>query len=308
MYPFCSLLQTVYQFVKNMFTPLVNMTKRMYRTAAIIMAGSAVVAVMTFSSAGFAGGGHNALTAYAETPDEEDSEAAEPEVENPEPAEAESSGETQHSAVKVQLSLTDPENLRSGQLLAGDTIARNIQEQDAVRQEQKTVIAENEEETRRVEEERRRKAEEEAARRAEEERRHAEAEAARASSVISFSDQDYEVLKQIVEAEAGGCDMEGRILVANVILNRVRDGEFPSTITDVVYQRSQFSPVSDGRLKSCSVSKKTVEAVNRALAGEDHSQGALFFMNRLRSRSSNVNWFDRNLTYLFQHEKHEFFR
>lgn len=102
--------------------------------------------------------------------------------------------------------------------------------------------------------------------------------------------------------------MQGRILVANVILNRVRDSEFPSTITDVVYQRSQFSPVSDGRLNSCTVSEKTVEAVNRALAGEDYSQGALFFMNRIRSRSSNVSWFDGHLTYLFQHEKHEFFR
>ena len=134
----------------------------------------------------------------------------------------------------------------------GDTIARNVQEQNAVRQEQKAVIEETEREIERVEEERRRQAEAEAARKAEEERRHAAAEAVRASSIISFSDQDYEVLKRIVEAEAGGCDMQGRILVANVILNRVRDSEFPSTITDVVYQRSQFSPVSDGRLNSCS--------------------------------------------------------
>ena len=194
------------------------------------------------------------------------------------------------------------------QVSAGNVTEVEVQEQNAVRQEQKAVIEETEREIERVEEERRRQAEAEAARKAEEERRHAAAEAVRASSIISFSDQDYEVLKRIVEAEAGGCDMQGRILVANVILNRVRDSEFPSTITDVVYQRSQFSPVSDGRLNSCTVSEKTVEAVNRALSGEDYSQGALFFMNRIRSRSSNVSWFDGHLTYLFQHEKHEFFR
>ena len=57
MYPWCSFLQTVCQFVKNIFTPVVNMTKRLYRSAAVIMAGTAVVAVMTFSSAGFAAGG-----------------------------------------------------------------------------------------------------------------------------------------------------------------------------------------------------------------------------------------------------------
>ena len=298
MYPFCSFLQAVCQLVKNIFTPVVNMTKRLYRSAAVIMAGTAVVAVMTFSSAGFAAGGHNALTAYAETSDGET-----PETEAPEEAAEEVSGET-----KVQLRLTDPDNLKNGQLLVGNTIARTVQEQNAVRQEQKAVIEETAQEIERVEEERRRQAEEEAARKAEEERRHAAAEAVRAFSVISFSDQDYEVLKRIVEAEAGGCDMQGRILVANVILNRVRDAEFPSTITDVVYQRSQFSPVSDGRLNSCSVSEKTVEAVNRALSGEDYSQGALFFMNRIRSRSGNVSWFDHHLTYLFQHEKHEFFK
>lgn len=262
------------------------MTKRLYRSAAVIMAGTAVVAVMTFSSAGFAAGGHNALTAYAETSDGET-----PETEAPEEAAEEVSGETQLlTEAKVQLRLTDPDNLKNGQLLVGNTIARTVQEQNAVRQEQKAVIEETAQEIERVEEERRRQAEEEAARKAEEERRHAAAEAVRAFSVISFSDQDYEVLKRIVEAEAGGCDMQGRILVANVILNRVRDAEFPSTITDVVYQRSQFSPVSDGRLNSCSVSEKTVEAVNRALSGEDYSQGALFFMNRIRSRSGNVSW------------------
>lgn len=214
MYPFCSFLQAVCQLVKNIFTPVVNMTKRLYRSAAVIMAGTAVVAVMTFSSAGFAAGGHNALTAYAETSDGET-----PETEAPEEAVEEVSGETQLlTEAKVQLRLTDPDNLKNGQLLVGNTIARTVQEQNAVRQEQKAVIEETAQEIERVEEERRRQAEEEAARKAEEERRHAAAEAVRAFSVISFSDQDYEVLKRIVEAEAGGCDMQGRILVANVIL------------------------------------------------------------------------------------------
>ena len=113
MYPFCSFLQAVCQLVKNIFTPVVNMTKRLYRSAAVIMAGTAVVAVMTFSSAGFAAGGHNALTAYAETSDGET-----PETEAPEEAAEEVSGETQLlTEAKVQLRLTDPDNLKNGQLL-----------------------------------------------------------------------------------------------------------------------------------------------------------------------------------------------
>ena len=90
----------------------------------------------------------------------------------------------------------------------GNTIARTVQEQNAVRQEQKAVIEETAQEIERVEEERRRQAEEEAARKAEEERRHAAAEAVRAFSVISFSDQDYEVLKRIVRQADATCREE----------------------------------------------------------------------------------------------------
>lgn len=125
---------------------------------------------------------------------------------------------------------------------------------------------------------------------------------------VSCSDQDYNTLLRIVQAESGGCDLKGRILIANVILNRVESDEFPDTISDVVYQKHQFSPVNNGSINTCKVSDMTVEAVNRALAGEDYSEGALYFMNRKESSPKNVRWFDRSLEYLFQHEKHEFFR
>ena len=38
-----------------------------------------------------------------------------------------------------------------------------------------------------------------------------------------LSDQDYDALLRIVEAEAGGEDADGKLLVANVVLNRVND-------------------------------------------------------------------------------------
>lgn len=298
MFPLCSFLQSVCQFVSTLITPVVHVTKRMYRTSAVILSGAAVVAVMTFTSVGFAGGGHNALTAYAETPSGQDV----PEEEK----------ETEEIALlteaKIQLHLTDSDSLKSGQLLVGNTLARNVQDELEIRQERRAVVEETREQIRQIEGERQRIAAEEAKRLAEEERIRKAEEARKAAAVVRYSDQDYEVLKRIVEAEAGICDTKGRILVANVILNRVRSDEFPDNITDVVYQKSQFSPVYDGRLNTCKVTDQTVEAVNRALAGEDYSQGALYFMNRKRSQSGNVRWFDGKLTFLFQHEKHEFFK
>ena len=129
-----------------------------------------------------------------------------------------------------------------------------------------------------------------------------------AEAFTDYTESDYNVLLRIVQAEAGGCDMKGKILVANVILNRVESDEFPDTITDVVYEKRQFSPVSNGSINRCKVEEETVEAVDRALAGEDYSEGALYFMNRRASSGSNVRWFDTHLDYLFQHGGHEFFK
>ena len=112
---------------------------------------------------------------------------------------------------------------------------------------------------------------------------------------FSLEDQEYQVLLKIVEAEAGCEDTEGRMLVANVVMNRVRNGYFPNTVTEVVYQRqdgtAQFSPVSDGRIDTVNVSQGTIDAVARVMTGEDISQGALFFRS-VRSRSG---WFDQKL-------------
>ncbi len=133
-------------------------------------------------------------------------------------------------------------------------------------------------------------------------------DAASTSKGISLSGEDYQTLLRIVEAEAGVCDSKGKILVANVVLNRVRSGEFPNTVREVVYQPSQFSPVSNGSINTCKVTSQTIECVRRALAGEDYSQGALYFMNRGAARSGAVSWFDGRLTFLFRHGGHEFFK
>lgn len=129
--------------------------------------------------------------------------------------------------------------------------------------------------------------------------------------IIALSLEDYENLLRIVEAEAGGEDEKGKILVANVILNRVDCESFPDTVTEVVFQQSngvcQFSPVCNGRFYTVKVSDATIQAVNKALEGEDYSQGALYFAARKYADSRSMQWFDESLTFLFEHGGHEFF-
>ena len=123
-----------------------------------------------------------------------------------------------------------------------------------------------------------------------------------------LSEEDYDCLLRIVEAEAGICDEKGKILVANVVLNRMETTEFPDTVREVVYQDHQFSPVSSGRIDRVTITDETVEAVQKALNGIDYSEGALFFVARKHAEEKNLNWFDNSLEFLFEHDGHEFFK
>ena len=136
------------------------------------------------------------------------------------------------------------------------------------------------------------------------------------SDKITLSDRDYDALCRIVQAEAGHEDYKGKVLVANVVLNRYKSSIFPNSVYEVVTQTHygsrglvyQFSPARPG----CSFwyttpSEETINAVNKALSGTDYSEGALYFVARDKADPGNVSWFDRNLTRLFKHGNHEFY-
>lgn len=132
-----------------------------------------------------------------------------------------------------------------------------------------------------------------------------------AQSARKLHKEDYTALLRLVEAEASGEDIRGKMLVANVVLNRVKSGKFPDTVREVIYQRNgktaQFSPVGSGKIDRVKVSRETKLAVDRVLQGEDESQGALYFVARSWADSENRQWFDKHLTLLFAYRGHEFF-
>ena len=140
-----------------------------------------------------------------------------------------------------------------------------------------------------------------------------EAEPTEADSgrLYELSEEDYDALLRLVEAEASGEDIKGKMLVANVVLNRVESSSFPDTVKEVIYQRhngrAQFSPVATGKIDRVAVSEETVEAVERALCGEDESCGALYFVAPAYADAANHRWFQKNLTWLFSYNGHEFY-
>jgi len=121
---------------------------------------------------------------------------------------------------------------------------------------------------------------------------------------LPYDEDDFEnelrCLQKIVMAEAGSEDIVGQIMVANVILNRVKTGRWGDSIQDVVFAEGQFSPVEYGGYWAATPTSEVKEACERALLGEDYSDGALYFC-------SGGCWFDY-LTYVKSHGGHYFFK
>lgn len=92
---------------------------------------------------------------------------------------------------------------------------------------------------------------------------HLATDASSKCSTISASER--ELLERLVEAEAKGESLVGKIAVVNVVLNRVRDEDFPDTITEVIFQKGQFSPVSNNSIHNQTPSEESRLAVQKAV-------------------------------------------
>lgn len=112
----------------------------------------------------------------------------------------------------------------------------------------------------------RKKAEEEAQKRFEE-----------SLTASGMSDADFNALCKIVQAEDGHDTMEGRIGIANVILNRVRSPYYPNTIMGVITAPGQFGPVRSGSFAAAVPTASTISAVKQAISGTNTVGNALYF-------------------------------
>lgn len=113
-------------------------------------------------------------------------------------------------------------------------------------------------------------------------------------------------LSRIISAEAMGEPMEGKILVGNVILNRVASSQFPNTIYGVIFDRThgvQFTPTVNGMIYNAP-SDDSVIAAKLCLDSYYLSRNALYFLNP--SIATNF-WVPANRPYLTTVGSHSFY-
>lgn len=81
---------------------------------------------------------------------------------------------------------------------------------------------------------------------------------------------DEYLLGAIIQCESDGEPYAGKLAVGSVVINRVKSSYFPNTISGVIYQSGQFSPVASGRLAhriEAGVNATCLQAAREVLGG-----------------------------------------
>jgi len=125
-------------------------------------------------------------------------------------------------------------------------------------------------------------------------------------SAYEVNDEEYEILCRITEAEATGGNIEQKMNVASCVLARVESGKWADSIKGVVFQNDgktwQFSPVSDGRYYTVSITDSTRKAVDMIIKyGKLHD--CQFFCSK-KSYDKKGSWHRNSLTYVFYDGEH----
>ena len=112
-------------------------------------------------------------------------------------------------------------------------------------------------------------------------REKAEAERVAKKEAVLASGDELSILAALIQCEAGGEAYDGQVAVGSVVMNRVRCGAYPNTITDVIYASGQFAPAAKGRMESLvlsgNIKASCVQAAQEVINGTTNVGDALHF-------------------------------
>lgn len=115
---------------------------------------------------------------------------------------------------------------------------------------------------------------------AEEEAIQREKEEAARKGKASTNTDDLILLAALIEGEGNGQPYEGKVAIANVVLNRVNSGGYPNSIYNVIYQPGQFGPALSGKVAQIVLKGPTSankDAAAAALGGLNYIGGCTHF-------------------------------
>lgn len=94
----------------------------------------------------------------------------------------------------------------------------------------------------------------------------------------TFTQNEIQMLAQVIHGEARGESFEGKVAVAAVVLNRLHDQEFPNTIKGIIFETRAFTAVQDKQYY-LTPNNSAYKAAYAATKGWDPTQGSTYYFN-----------------------------
>lgn len=128
--------------------------------------------------------------------------------------------------------------------------------------------------------------------------------------LINYSKKELDLCARIMRAEALAEGDLGMLMVGNVVVNRAiancLDFKDTRTITDVIYQKNQFSGTKSRLFQSSSTTREK-DLARRVLKGEYYhpATNALYFYAPKTNEKCKKTWFNQN--YAGRYKNHCFY-
>lgn len=128
--------------------------------------------------------------------------------------------------------------------------------------------------------------------------------------LINYSKKELDLCARIMRAEALAEGDLGMLMVGNVVVNRTiancLDFKDTRTITDVIYQKNQFSGTKSSLFQSSSTTREK-NLARRVLKGEYYhpATNALYFYAPKTNEKCKKTWFNQN--YAGRYKNHCFY-
>ena len=104
-------------------------------------------------------------------------------------------------------------------------------------------------------------------------------------SQVTFTEEDVTMLANLIYCEARGESYEGKLAVGSVVVNRILSSKYPDTMAGVIYQKSQFAPVTSTKnsfvealaYDKAANSQGCYEASREAISGITNVDNCVYF-------------------------------
>lgn len=109
--------------------------------------------------------------------------------------------------------------------------------------------------------------------------------------VISVTEKEKNMLASVIAHEVGNMSYESKVMLAVLVVNRVKDERFPDTIYEVLHAPKQFEAIHNYYDKEIPIKKEDMAAVEDALTGK-RTHSAVYYCAPKYTNAATMQWFN----------------